>query len=91
MFDLLQRLRPAWHELAGPEALISARTLRAWTDAAGLRLRARTHTFVPPHMVNLLPGRVGHQLLGTTDAVFGSLPFFRNNGGLVTFTANKPA
>jgi 2-polyprenyl-3-methyl-5-hydroxy-6-metoxy-1,4-benzoquinol methylase/uncharacterized protein YbaR (Trm112 family) len=91
VFDLLQRLRPEWHELAGPEALISARTLRTWMDAAGLRLEARSHTFVPPHLVNLLPIRAGRQLLGTTDAVFGSLPYLRDNGGLVTFTANKSA
>jgi 2-polyprenyl-3-methyl-5-hydroxy-6-metoxy-1,4-benzoquinol methylase/uncharacterized protein YbaR (Trm112 family) len=91
LFDLLQRLRPAWHELAGPEALISKSRLDEWMQAAGLRLEARTHVFLPPHAVNLLPDRIARQVLGMTDSFLGALPFFRSNGGLITFTARKPS
>ena len=30
VFDILQRLRPQWHEEAGPEAIISSEQLRTW-------------------------------------------------------------
>lgn len=88
-FELLQRLWPIWYEEAGPEALISERTLTENFSDTDVRVRTRTFVFVPPHLVNLLPLRVGRGLLELTDRVGGVLPWIRSNGGLILIEGIK--
>ena len=88
-FELLQRLWPIWYEEAGPEALISERTMTENFGDTDVRVRTRTFVFVPPHLVNLLPLRVGRRLLELADRVGGALPWVRNNGGLILIEGVK--
>jgi ubiquinone/menaquinone biosynthesis C-methylase UbiE len=89
LFDLLMKLRPLWIEEAGKEPLISATMLREWLADAPASLHIATHVFVPPHLINALPGGWGARLLNFTDAIGSRVPLLRNNGGLIVFEARK--
>jgi ubiquinone/menaquinone biosynthesis C-methylase UbiE/uncharacterized protein YbaR (Trm112 family) len=91
LFDLLQRLLPLWHEEAGARALISASELVSWFGEAGMTAAARSTVFLPPHVANRLSSRAAQQSLQALDAVFGKVPFVRNQGGLLVATGRKPA
>lgn len=89
VFDLLQRLRPAWYEEAGPEALISTARLRGWLEAGGMSISARTSVFLPPHLLNLLNEKRARSWLRHTDDIAQRIPGLRSNGGVVVFQAEK--
>jgi ubiquinone/menaquinone biosynthesis C-methylase UbiE len=91
VFDLLMKLRPLWIEEAGKEPLISATMLREWLADVPASLHIATHVFVPPHLINALPGGWGARLLNFTDAIGSRVPLLRNNGGLIVFEARKMA
>ena len=90
-FEWLQRLRPLWYEEAGPEALISDRTLREGFRGTGVEVETRSSVYLPPHLLNLLPPGLGRFLLGATDAVGNAIPGLRRNGGLVLVEGTKRA
>jgi ubiquinone/menaquinone biosynthesis C-methylase UbiE/uncharacterized protein YbaR (Trm112 family) len=89
LFELLQRLRPAWYEEAGSHALMSAAELEGWLGAAGMRCDARTSVFLPPHLLNVLAPGLGARLIQATDGILGRLPWVRRQGGLVRVLAEK--
>lgn len=89
IFDLIQRLRPAWYEEAGPESVISGRRLGEWLRDAGMSVSTRTSVFLPPHLVNLLTERRAHEWLRATDIFAQRIPGLRTNGGVVVFRAEK--
>jgi ubiquinone/menaquinone biosynthesis C-methylase UbiE/uncharacterized protein YbaR (Trm112 family) len=83
LFDLLQRIRPLWHEEAGAEPLISRRDLQRWLAPYDVSVTTRTSVFLPPHVVNLAGRRAAEKLLRLTDQLCGSVPFLRHQGGLI--------
>jgi ubiquinone/menaquinone biosynthesis C-methylase UbiE/uncharacterized protein YbaR (Trm112 family) len=89
LFDLLMKLKPLWSEEAGQEPLISERMVRDWLDGQPVSIRAETHVFLPPHVIDGLGHRVGAALLRVTDAVGSRVPFVRHNGGLIVFEVEK--
>ena len=89
LFDLLQHLFPLWKEVAGPEALISRKNLISWLSPVGMDLESYTHVYVPPHFINMFSNAGARKLLNISDAVGKGLPFFKNNGGLITFVSRK--
>ena len=83
-FDLLQRLSSLWHEEAGAQPLISGQQFQSWLQPGGFdQVSVRTSVFLPPHLFNYLNVKSAKRLLGITDKVFGSIPFFRHQGGLI--------
>jgi SAM-dependent methyltransferase len=82
-FELLQRLRPIWHEEAGEFALISREQLRGWLEDAGFSVTMRTSVFLPPHLLNRVAQPRGERMLDWTDRVANAVPGLRGNGGLV--------
>jgi len=88
-FDALMKLAPLWHEEAGEQPLISRAMLRAWTDGLPVHIEARTTVYIPPHLCNWLGKRVSYRLLHATDQFAASIPFLRNQGGLLTFEIKK--
>lgn len=89
LFELLQRLRPQWYEEAGPEALFSPRSMNESFAGADMTLRSRTSVFLPPHLLNLFPARAAQRLLEATDRIFRTVPFLRDNGGLIIVEGTK--
>jgi ubiquinone/menaquinone biosynthesis C-methylase UbiE/uncharacterized protein YbaR (Trm112 family) len=90
VFDKLMNWKRLWSEEADPEHfIISARELHAWFTKAGVKGKAWTRVYVPPHLFNVLPDAAGEWLLRITDAVGQRTPVFRHNGGLVFFTGEK--
>lgn len=89
LFDFLQRLRPLWHEEAGPEALISYELVQEGLATSEVQVERRTSVFVPPHLVNLLPRSWGPPLLKASDAAGRAVPWLANNGGLIIFRGRK--
>jgi ubiquinone/menaquinone biosynthesis C-methylase UbiE/uncharacterized protein YbaR (Trm112 family) len=89
VFELLQRLRPLWYEEAGPEALISDRTMREGFAGTGVEIETRSSVYLPPHLLNHLPPAWGRSLLGATDALFNLVPGLRRNGGLILVEGTK--
>lgn len=89
LFDLLMKLRPLWIEEAGQEPLISERMVREWLDDQPVSIRAETHVFLPPHVIDGLGHRVGAALLRLSDAIGSRIPFVRRNGGLIVLAVEK--
>jgi ubiquinone/menaquinone biosynthesis C-methylase UbiE/uncharacterized protein YbaR (Trm112 family) len=88
-FELLQRLLPLWYEEAGEHAQISRRDLSRWFGAAGLEFTSRTSVFLPPHLLNRLPPKLGRRLIALTDRVTSKIPILRDAGGLIIARATK--
>lgn len=84
IFDWLMKVNPIWHEEAGAQPMISEGELRHWFSEAHFAIRAETHIFVPPHLVNMLGRRVGTALVDGSDRIGSMLPVIRRNGGLLT-------
>jgi SAM-dependent methyltransferase len=82
-FELLQRMRPLWHEEAGEFAQISRHQMARWLEAAGLSVSIRTSVFVPPHALNRVNQSTGRRVLAATDRLGNAVPGLRWNGGLV--------
>jgi ubiquinone/menaquinone biosynthesis C-methylase UbiE/uncharacterized protein YbaR (Trm112 family) len=90
MFDILQRLKPLWHEEAGPEALVSHQLISEAFRGTDLEIETHTSVYLPPHLVNLLSEKTAYRVLAATDKVAGAIPFVRENGGLIIINGNKP-
>lgn len=91
LFDLLQRLRPLWHEEAGAKALMSARELIGWFKAAGMAVSAHSSVFLPPHVANRLGPSGAQGVLELLEAVLRRMPLLRHQGGLLVASGTKPA
>jgi SAM-dependent methyltransferase/uncharacterized protein YbaR (Trm112 family) len=89
VFDLLQRLRPLWHEEAGEYAQMSSKELADWLREAGLSPSIRTSVFVPPHALNHVSRPVAERILNSTDKAAHAIPGLRGNGGLLLAEAVK--
>ena len=90
VFDRLMQFKRLWDEKAHPvHFIISSRELHAWFSKAGVTCKAWTSVYMPPHVFNALPDRVGERLLRFTNAVGGRIPVLRHHGGLVFFTGEK--
>jgi SAM-dependent methyltransferase len=89
IFDLLQRLAPAWHEEAGAQPLISSRELAQWFSGTGLAIETSSIVFVPPHLVNALGLKVGGFLLAASDAILRAIPVLNGQGGLILIEGTK--
>lgn len=89
LFELLQRVRPAWYEEAGSHALMSVAELNGWLGAAGMSCDARTSVFLPPQLLNHLAPAHGERLIRATDRLLGALPWVHAQGGLVRVLAEK--
>jgi hypothetical protein len=88
-FDALMKLLPIWSEEAGDEPLISEEMLRGWAEGLPLRIETGTAVFLPPHLFNLFSADAAKGLLSASDAFGRALPWLRDNGGLIVFTATK--
>lgn len=89
IFDLLQRIVPVWHEEAGSQPLIGSGDFDRWFDGTGLSIRTSATVFVPPHLVNALGLKVGGFVLGAGDAILASIPYVRDQGGLILVEGTK--
>jgi len=89
IFDLLQRLSPAWHEEAGAQPLMSSNEFVHWFQGTGLAIQTSSTVFVPPHLVNVLGVKAGGFVLGATDAILTALPFLSGQGGLILVEGTK--
>lgn len=92
VFDLLMRMKKLWNEKAHPDHfVISGAELERWFAEVGVKGAVWTSVFVPPHAFNALPTDWASRLLALTDAAAGSLPWLRDQGGLILFTGEKGA
>jgi ubiquinone/menaquinone biosynthesis C-methylase UbiE/uncharacterized protein YbaR (Trm112 family) len=83
VFDLLQKLRPQWHEEAGPEAIISSERLRNWFSDTPVEVESKTSVFLPPHLCNLMTLSTSHRMLVATDRLGRAIPYLREQGGVL--------
>ena len=89
VFDLLQRLRPQWHEEAGPEAIISSEQLRTWFRETPVEVGIKTSVFLSPHLCNLMPPSISHRMLVASDSLGGAIPYLREQGGVLLIHGSK--
>ena len=89
IFDLLQRLRPLWHEEAGPEQVISAERLERWAADAGLTVEVEPEVYLPPHAFGRFAEERARRILDFTDRVCRRIPGVRRWGGLLVIEGHK--
>lgn len=89
IFDLLQRLRPAWYEEAGPESVITERRLTGWLRDGGMTVAVSTSVFLPPHLLNIVSERRALAWLRASDSFAQGVPGLRRQGGVLVFRAQK--
>lgn len=83
LFDLLQYVRPIWFEEAGSMPLISEKNLKQWFNNTSMHITCWTETYLPPHLVVLLPLTVAKKVLTLTDHLFSHIPWVNKQGGLI--------
>lgn len=89
LFDLLQRLKPLWHEEGGPEEVFSAKQLESYFRSTDVHIVSKTSVFLPPHLIDLMPERTGQRLLAVSDSIGQAIPFLRNHGGAILIRGVK--
>lgn len=89
IFDLLQRVIPAWQEKAGPEHLFSSKKLINYFKTAGLNIRTETSVFLPPQIINLLSPSIAIKVFNLAENFFGKIPIVKNHGGLLVLEGQK--
>ncbi len=89
VFDLIQKIKPLWHEEAGTEPQISSDRLKKLFQSTSVRLETKTSIFLPPHMINFFSYKVAYELLNGSDRIGRAMPFLRDNGGLVLIRGYK--
>jgi len=89
IFDLLQRMAPAWHEEAGAQPLIGRRDFADWFAGSEVNLAISYTVFVPPHLVNMLGRNIGAGLVAASDYVLKALPVVREQAGLIVIEGQK--
>ncbi len=87
LFDILMKICTLWHEEAGEEQLLSKEDLQKAFKRC--KIKAKTHVFIPPHMLNYMKIRSAKKILKTTDKIASKIPGIRNNGGTIIFEAQK--
>lgn len=88
-FDFFMLLFRLWEEEAGEYKLLSQNELRRICERYGLRLSVKTYIFLPPHLFNFLSLSVARRLMDSTDSFFQRIPFIRDQGGTLLFSAEK--
>ncbi|MFH0984003.1 MAG: methyltransferase domain-containing protein [Candidatus Omnitrophota bacterium] len=89
LFDLLMKMKQLWHEEAGTHPLMKAAQVQAWGKQAGLRVKAKSLVFLPPHFFNLFPRSLAEGLLSFSNFMFGWVPWFKDQGGLLILSGTK--
>lgn len=89
IFDLLQRFKPAWYEEAGPEHLFSGKKIQSYFNDTDVRLDLKINIFIPPHIINLFAENTAYKLIVISDKIGQSVPFLRDNGGIIVITGMK--
>lgn len=89
LFDILQRAICLWHEEAGESPTMSGSRVSEWFSHADMTVTTRTHIFLPPHIINMLPVSLGRFLILLTDAIASKIPFICSWGGLIEIVGKK--
>lgn len=89
LFDLLMKMKQLWHEEAGTHPLMKAAEVKAWGKQAGLSVKVKSLVFLPPHFFNLFPQVLTEKLLSFSNILFGWIPWFKDQGGLLILTGTK--
>ncbi|OGG23938.1 hypothetical protein A3A79_01925 [Candidatus Gottesmanbacteria bacterium RIFCSPLOWO2_01_FULL_43_11b] len=84
-FDFLQKLHPLWYERAGSMPLIGKRDIKGWFNGQH-KISVSTHTFLPPHIVNLFSVEVAKRMLSKTDVIAKFMP---DAGGLINIVMER--
>jgi SAM-dependent methyltransferase len=89
VFDFWQKLKPLWHEEAGPQALMGRNRFSVWFDGTNMDLDMHCSVFVPPELVNFLGNRAGRWMLRATDRIARSVRTLKDQGGLIVIRGQK--
>jgi ubiquinone/menaquinone biosynthesis C-methylase UbiE/uncharacterized protein YbaR (Trm112 family) len=88
-FDLLQKYYCLWDEKAGESPTMSKKQIKQWFSSAHMSVQTRTHVYIPPHLINILPYRVGYTLTRWIDTLLSKIPVLRSWGGLIEIVGKK--
>jgi SAM-dependent methyltransferase len=83
LFDAMMKVWKLYDEEAREDPLLERHQLADWLAAAGLTGRVWLSTFLPPHLLHLLPVPVAERLLAGTDAVLRRIPGVRRIAGVI--------
>lgn len=87
IFDILQAIRPIWYEKAGVKPLMTKQDFSMWFP--NMPIAISTRTFVPPHLINILPISLARWLISTSDRWAGGSSFLSKFGGLLVIEGKK--
>jgi ubiquinone/menaquinone biosynthesis C-methylase UbiE/uncharacterized protein YbaR (Trm112 family) len=83
VFDLAMKAKKLYDEVAADEKHFTGPQLSQLCADAGIVSKISYSTYVLPHMLQLLPYKLGYALLYTTDRMFQHLPGIKRCGGIV--------
>ena len=86
---MLQRFFPKWHEDAGDHETISQSQFNDWFSQTGMNIKYRTSIWVPPHLIDLLPKKIGRFTVLLTELIGKSFPILKKNGGVLLTEGTK--
>lgn len=91
LFDLLMKIVPLWKEEAGKENLIERKRVQKWARPTQLVAKTSTEIFVPPHIFFIFKKakKIGKALINVSNIIGQSLPWIKNQGGLISIIVSK--
>ncbi len=88
IFDLFQKLYPIWYEKAGSKPLMNEKDITTWFKNTGMSIHTSVQTFVPPHVINILPRKFATNVLIATNSL-GTVLGLTSFGGLLVIEGSK--
>lgn len=89
IFDFFQWLVPIWYEKAGVKPLMTISDFDRWFVGTGMRLDITYRTFLPPHLINILPMYIAQRIVEASDSWVERYKLLKKLGGLMVIEGQK--
>lgn len=83
IFDYMMKTWKLYDEKANEDSLLTEKQLIQMLNEAGIRVKIKISTYLPPHFFYFFNHQNNVKLLKLTDRIFGSIPIVRKIGGMV--------
>lgn len=89
IFDFLSKFWKLYNEEADTHALLTESQLQQWLSSAGINIKIKISTYLPPHTFYFFNRNINVSLLKISDILFSHLPLIRKLGGVIISSGVK--